>query len=52
MPYGGEKNAAEVAKIERCVQGRMREGHDKVNAIRICKNAILNKGKKKSASRR
>lgn len=45
MPYGGTTPAQDV-KIESCVAKLMAKGHDKVTAIRICKAAQLNKGKK------
>lgn len=41
MPYGGEKTPGQLAKMERCVRGRMKEGHSKESAIRICKSSIL-----------
>lgn len=45
MPYGvakaaGGDNAANDAKMERCVAQVMAQGKDKVTAIRICKVAI------------
>jgi len=45
VPYGvaraaGGDSAANDAKMERCVQQVMAQGHDKVSAIRICKVAI------------
>ena len=43
MPYGGEKNAAQVAKIERCVNDLMKKGKSKSSAIAICKASILKK---------
>jgi hypothetical protein len=46
MPYGGEKNAEQTGKIERCVERLVANGHTKESAIRICKDSVLNKGKK------
>lgn len=47
MPYGvskdqGGDNASNDAWMERCVTAVMKEGKDKVSAIRICK-AMLSK---------
>ena len=40
MPYGGTSKDQD-ARIERCVSKKVREGVDKVRAIRICKASIL-----------
>ena len=58
MPYGlskkiGGDNAANDAKMERCVTKVMAEGHTKLSAILICKASIQgttkgNRGRKGS----
>lgn len=45
MPYGGT-TPEQDARIERCVTKKVREGVDKVRAIRICKASILKADKK------
>lgn len=45
MPYSmskasGGDSPTNDAKMERCVTQVMKDGHDKVSAIRICKAAI------------
>lgn len=45
MPYGiskkvGGDSAATDAKMERCVQQVMAQGHSKLRAILICKSSI------------
>ena len=46
MPYGGT-TPIQDARIEACVARVMKQGHDKVSAIKICKASILRKGKGK-----
>lgn len=53
MPYGfskalGGDSAANDAKMERCVQQVMAQGHDKVSAIRICKVALQRSARAKA----
>lgn len=40
MPYGGT-TPEQDAKIERCIVSLMKQGRDKVTAIKICKNSVL-----------
>lgn len=45
MPYGipeekGGESLKNVAKMERCVQHLMNQGHDKASAIAICKKSL------------
>jgi hypothetical protein len=52
MPFGikksvGGDNAANDAKMERCVANLQAKGHDKVSAIRICKVSIQRAAAKK-----
>lgn len=49
MPYGGEDNLEQVAKMERCVKEVMAKGKSKSSAIAICKVSlgISKKGKRR-----
>jgi len=57
MPYGipksyGGDTAANVTKMERCVNDLMKKGYNKTSAIRICKAKLFPTGRKKRGKKR
>lgn len=52
MPYGvpttsGGDSPANVGKMDRCVAHLVKQGHDKVTAIKICKASLFGDGEQK-----